>query len=259
MSALRQAFTDYLAMRRALGYKLDKTERLLGQFVSFVEDRGEQCLTTETALAWATLPAGADASWTSRRLAEVRIFARHLHGLDPATQVPSMGMLPGRTRRATPYLYSPREISNLMSATAIVRGSHLQATYRTLFGLLAIETKSRGWSSWVKVQERVEMGGSERASWLEPYSLTRIEWLVLELQAWEGQSGYGERGAYITFSLGPDSIRAGEILCNLYYLAGTRAEVVQQIEDGVMARFEARRKVYPWASIKVIKKVANLN
>ena len=137
MSALRQALTDYLAMRRALGYKLDKTERLLGQFVSFVEDRGEKCLTTETALAWATLPAGADASWTSRRLAEVRIFARHLHGIDPATQVPSMGILPGRARRATPYLYSPHEISNLMSATAIVRGSHLQATYRTLIGVLA--------------------------------------------------------------------------------------------------------------------------
>lgn len=52
MSALRQALTEYLAMRRALGYKLDKTERLLCQFVSFVEDRGEECLTTETALAW---------------------------------------------------------------------------------------------------------------------------------------------------------------------------------------------------------------
>src|ERR1035437_9553612 len=75
ISALRQALTDYLAMRRALGYKLDKTERLLGQFVSFVEDRGEKCLTTETALAWATLPAGADATWTSRRLADVPIFA----------------------------------------------------------------------------------------------------------------------------------------------------------------------------------------
>lgn len=55
MSVLRQALTDYLAMRRALGYKLDKTERLLGQFVSFAEDRGEKCLTTETALAWAIL------------------------------------------------------------------------------------------------------------------------------------------------------------------------------------------------------------
>ena len=41
MSALSQAVTDYLTMRRALGYKLGKTERLLGQYVIFVEDRGE--------------------------------------------------------------------------------------------------------------------------------------------------------------------------------------------------------------------------
>ena len=32
MSHLRNALADYLTMRRALGYKMDKTERLLGQF-----------------------------------------------------------------------------------------------------------------------------------------------------------------------------------------------------------------------------------
>ena len=49
-----------------------------------------------------------------------------------------MDLLPGRTRRATPYLYAPREIADLMRATAILRGSHLQATCRTLIGLLAV-------------------------------------------------------------------------------------------------------------------------
>ena len=107
MSALAQALADYLTMRRALGYKLDKTERRLGQFITFVKDRGEDHLTTETALAWATQPAGAAAIWTSRRLAEVRLFARHLHVIDPATEVPPVELLPGRTRRATPYLYAP--------------------------------------------------------------------------------------------------------------------------------------------------------
>lgn len=137
MSALSQALADYLTMRRALGYKLEKTERLLGQFITFVEDRGEAHLTTETALTWATQPAGADVIWTSRRLAEVRLFARHLHVIDPAHQVPPADLLPARTRRATPYLYAPQEISGLMSATTILRGSHLRATYRTLIGLLA--------------------------------------------------------------------------------------------------------------------------
>ena len=137
MSPLSQAVADYLTMRRALGYKMDKTERLLGQFVAFVEGRGETHIRTATALAWATRPAGAAAIWHSRRLAEVRLFARHLRALDQVTEVPPADLLPARGRRATPYLYTPQEVADLMRATGHLRGSHVQATYRTLIGLLA--------------------------------------------------------------------------------------------------------------------------
>jgi len=137
MSPLRNALADYLTMRRALGYKMDKAERLVGQFVAFAEDRGETHVRIETALAWATRPEGAAAIWISRRLAEVRIFARHLRVLDGVSEVPPADLLPARGRRATPYLYTPEEIAALMQATAILRGSHAQATYRTLIGLLA--------------------------------------------------------------------------------------------------------------------------
>jgi len=137
MTALRQALSDYLAVSRALGYRLARAEKLLA-ILAFVEDRGEEHLTIETALAWATTPAGADPSWMSRRLSDVRRFAVHLRGIDPATQVPPADILPARTRRATPYLYSAEEISALMTATATLRGSHRQATYRTLIGLLAV-------------------------------------------------------------------------------------------------------------------------
>ncbi len=137
MSRLHQALADYLTMRRALGYKMDKAERLLGQFTAFAGERGETHIRTETALAWATLPSGADVIWTSRRLAEVRLFARHLHTLDPRTEVPPADLLPAHVRRATPYLYTPQEIAALMQAAVILRGSHVQATYRTLIGLLA--------------------------------------------------------------------------------------------------------------------------
>jgi integrase len=137
MSPLSQTLADYLTMRRALGYKMDKAERLLGQFTTFADERGETHIRTETALAWATLPAGAAAIWHSRRLAEVRLFARHLRTLDPMTEVPPDDLLPARGRRATPYLYTPQEVADLMRATTILRGSHVQATYRTLIGLLA--------------------------------------------------------------------------------------------------------------------------
>jgi len=138
MNALRQALADYLAVRRVLGYKLVRVEKLLAQFLTFVEDRGEDHVSTETALAWATLPADADRSWASARLSVVRRFAAHLRGIDPATEVPAVDLLPGRTSRATPYLYSEKEIAALIAAAGTLSTPHRVATYRTLIGLLVV-------------------------------------------------------------------------------------------------------------------------
>jgi len=125
------------ALRSFLGDKMDKAERLLVQFVAFAEDRGATHIRTETALSWATRPSGAAAIRTSRRLAEVRLYSRHLQTLDRRTEVPPEDLLPAQVRRATPYLYTPQQIAGLMQATTILRGSHVQATYRTLIGLLS--------------------------------------------------------------------------------------------------------------------------
>ena len=53
MSPLRQALADYLAVRRALGYKLARPEKLLGQFITYLEEAGAATVTTGHALAWA--------------------------------------------------------------------------------------------------------------------------------------------------------------------------------------------------------------
>ena len=120
MSHLRNVLADYLSMRRALGYKMDQVERRLRQFIAFAEDNGETHVRTVTALAWATLPPGADPIWTHARLADVRIFARHLHMLDDVSEVPPDDLLPARRRRTTPYLYTPQEVADLMRATDIL-------------------------------------------------------------------------------------------------------------------------------------------
>jgi len=104
MNALRKALADYFVVRRALGFKLYRAEKLLGQFLTFVEDRGEDHLTTETALTWATLPQGGR-TWAFARLSVVRRFANHLRGIDPATEVPPTHLLVQQKGRATPYLY----------------------------------------------------------------------------------------------------------------------------------------------------------
>lgn len=138
MSHLRNALADYLTMRRALGYKMDQIERRLRQFIAFAEERGETHIRTVTALAWATLPAGADPIWTNTRLTDVRIFARHLRMLDGVSEVPPNDLLPTRRRSATPYLFTSKEVADMMHATEILPGSHVQATYRVLIGLLAV-------------------------------------------------------------------------------------------------------------------------
>lgn len=138
MTRLHHALVDYLAVRRALGYKLDKPARLLDQFLAFVDQHGEEHLRVDTMLAWARLPDGADQSWASYRLSVVRTFAVHVHAIDPASEVPASDLLPWRRCRATPYLYSDNELSHLLTTTAMLRTPHRVATFRTLIGLLAV-------------------------------------------------------------------------------------------------------------------------
>jgi hypothetical protein len=101
MSPLRQARAGYLAVRRSLGYKLDRAEKLLAQFITYLEQAGAATVTIEHALAWAALPGG-DANWHAHRLSVVRGFAVYLHTIDPAAEIPPAGLIPARPRRATP-------------------------------------------------------------------------------------------------------------------------------------------------------------
>ena len=138
MSPLRQALDDYLTMRRGLGYKLERAEKLLAQFLAYLDEVGADHVTVAYALAWARLPADGDPSWWSQRLSVVRGFAGYLHTLDPAAEVPAAELLPWRRRRATPYLYTDAEIAALLAACASLRFPLRVTTYRTLLGLLAV-------------------------------------------------------------------------------------------------------------------------
>ncbi len=138
MNPLRQALIDYLGVRRSLGYKLQRDEKLLTQFLTYLESLGQQQLSTEAAVNRAMLPVGAHHRWWANRLSTIRGFAAYLRTIDPATEVPPAGLLPSRPCRATPYHYSEQEITALLAATATLRTPHRTATYRTLIGLLTI-------------------------------------------------------------------------------------------------------------------------
>jgi integrase len=135
---LSEELADYLALRRALGYRLARPEKLLGQFLDHLKQTGADVVTTEAALDWSRLPANADSNWHAYRLSVVRGFATYLSTLDPVHQVPAADLLPQRPHRASPYLYSDAQIAALIAATATLRAPLRRATFSTLIGLLAV-------------------------------------------------------------------------------------------------------------------------
>jgi integrase len=135
---LREGLADYLALRRALGYRLARPEKLLSQFLDHLEQAGEARITVAAVLDWARLPAASDSNWWAYRLSTVRGFATYLHSLDPAHEVPAAELLPQRPHRASPYLYSDAEIAALIAATSSLRTPLRRATFATLIGLLAV-------------------------------------------------------------------------------------------------------------------------
>lgn len=137
MSALSLKVADYLAVRRSLGYKLARPEKLLAQLTAHLEQAGAATVTTEHALAWAVQPGG-DPAWHAYRLAVARGFAAWLATADPAAEIPPAGLIPSRKQRATPYLYDDSEIAALITAAESLRFPLRTAAYQTLIGLLAV-------------------------------------------------------------------------------------------------------------------------
>jgi len=138
MSRLHEAARQYLSIRRALGYKLEREGTLLPDFADFVKEHGSEYITTELALRWACQPSGVSQCWRAKRLRIVRRFALHVRALDPRTKIPPTDLIPYRKQRRTPYLYSDADVSALMRECARLRGPLAPTTYTTLIGLLAI-------------------------------------------------------------------------------------------------------------------------
>ena len=140
MNTLRQAVQDYLTMRRSLGYKLQSAGKGLLDFATFMEQHRAPYITHSLALAWAKQPSGVRPDEWARRLSHVRIFARHRSAADPRTQIPPAGLLPYRPKRARPYLYSDKEIKDLLFAALQLPSSEglRPWTYHCLLGLLSV-------------------------------------------------------------------------------------------------------------------------
>src|SRR5882672_5407564 len=118
MSAMRDALTQYVSLRRALGTQLKEPATTLGHFVEYVERDGAEFITSELALRWAMEPKLVQRATWARRLGMVRRFASWLSTIDPRTEVPPRRLLGGRRRRNKPHIFTEQEIARLMDEAA---------------------------------------------------------------------------------------------------------------------------------------------
>jgi integrase/recombinase XerD len=154
MNTLRQALHEYLAMRRSLGFKLQRVAPRLLDFVSFIEQQHASYITVPLALAWAKRPVNAQASTWAQHLSYVRLFARYRRATDPRTQIPPNELLPFRPKRAWPYLYSDREICDLLGAALSLPRTGLRPwTYYCLLGLLSVSGLRVGETQNLQLQD----------------------------------------------------------------------------------------------------------
>jgi integrase len=137
MSVLSQHVEEYLALRRSFGFKLEREERLLAQFIAYLEEAGVESVRSELAIAWAQLPTTASPNQWAKRLGIVRCFAVYLATMDLATEVPPMGIFPTTRRRPTPYLFAEHDVERVLEAARGLASPLRAATHEALFGLLA--------------------------------------------------------------------------------------------------------------------------
>lgn len=149
MKPLRQGVKEYLEYRWQLGFQLTNVKNVLNHFVSFMEEKGEQYITVDLALAFATISPEALHSTWAVYLGAIRRFAKYWSLQDPRTEIIPKNLLPRSYARKHPYIYSDSDIVKIMQFPS-TQNPVDQYTCSMLFGLLAV--------TGIRIAEAIALG-----------------------------------------------------------------------------------------------------
>src|SRR5258708_22999196 len=91
--------------------------------------------------------------------------ARHMSGIDPATEVPPLGLVTFRLRWRPPFIYSPADGEALMAEVPrLIPTPFRAATFQTMIGLLA--------ATGMRVGEVIALKGCD-VDWAESVVVVR--------------------------------------------------------------------------------------
>jgi integrase/recombinase XerD len=114
---LNARLDSYLAIRNALGFRLQAEGTLLRNFIQFLESKGNpHPIRAHFAIEWACSSCSSrDGSGQAARLSMARKFLSHLRATIPETEVPGQGLVTS-ARRPKPYIFSQEEIERVIAA-----------------------------------------------------------------------------------------------------------------------------------------------
>ena len=130
---------QYIALRRSLGFKLQKPARQLRSFARFATERGERHIRAATAVEWAAAAPtpGARHRW----LGYVARLARFLRAENPAHEIPPEKFFAVPKSRPVPYIYTREELARILETAGQLRRQRpnpmRRQLYVMLFGLIA--------------------------------------------------------------------------------------------------------------------------
>ncbi len=140
MRSLRKSISEYLELRRSLGFRLKQAEWQLENFARFMRRRRAVHITTKLALQWAQQPASTDGNYLAARLGTVRSFARYRILSDSKTEIPASDLLPRRRIVSRPHLYTDEEIGRVLAGSlTLCDGSPFTCLgHHMVYGLLSV-------------------------------------------------------------------------------------------------------------------------
>ena len=215
MNTLRDNVTDYLATRRAMGFKVEGLSKLLLSFVAFCEACGATRVQNDLAMEWATarIKVPVSDALVARRMDAVRIFARYQYALDPATQIPAEATRSRRYRPKEPNVFSEAEIRALLAATDTLSPPFKALTWRTLIGLLAATGMRPGEACHLTVSD-IDLTnhviqilqtkfGKSRLVFIHPTTATMVARYLQVRQEWVGTAARACPTVFVNSRRGP--------------------------------------------------------
>lgn len=184
---LAQAIDYYLALRRSLGFTLQREGAQLIALASYAQQVAHSGpLTIDLILRWAQSSAKASPRHQARRLEIARRFAKFWAGFAPGTEVPSAGLLGSSASVRRAHIYSAQQMSDLLHAAGQLPGppAWRGLTFQTLLGLLActgmrvseaLQLQLRDWDQeQASFLLRCTKGGQSRLVMLHPSALAAL-------------------------------------------------------------------------------------